>query len=260
VDRRRVAQADCGELLDDEHRHAGAGDVGDDLVELGDDERGQAHRQLVDEEHGRVGAEAAGQGQHLLLAARQGAGQLPAPLPQAGEQREGHLADPLQRGAARRRHAQVVVDAEVREHRTALADVAHADAGQLVGGGAVEVAALHVAAAAPRGQQAAEDVERGGLAGAVRPEQGGDGAPLDGEVDAVEDLDAPVAGPDVVQRHRRRPCRRRRGRRRVGHRGRRRRRQHRNPWSGASRRHAPPSTIMAITQPLLRLAPSSIGP
>ena len=50
------------------------------LVELVDDQRRQAHRQLVDEQHARVGAEAAGQGEHLLLAARQRAGQLRAPL------------------------------------------------------------------------------------------------------------------------------------------------------------------------------------
>ena len=150
VDVRRVAQADGGELLDDEHRHAGAGDLGDGLVELADDERRQAHRQLVDEEHGRVGAEAAGQGEHLLLAARQRAGQLRAGAPAAGEQREGHLASRSSDAPHDGGDDEVVGDAEVREDRPALADVADADAGELVGRGAVEVAALDVAAAAPR--------------------------------------------------------------------------------------------------------------
>ena len=69
------------------------GDLGDDLVELLDDQRGQAHRQLVEEQQRRVDGEAAGHRQHLLLAAGHRAGQLVAALPEAGEAGEGLLLD-----------------------------------------------------------------------------------------------------------------------------------------------------------------------
>ena len=65
------AEDDAGELLDHQHRDAGAGQIAHLLVQLLDDQRRQAHRQLVEQQHRRVGRQAPGQGEHLLLAARQ---------------------------------------------------------------------------------------------------------------------------------------------------------------------------------------------
>ena len=86
-DRSHVGDAEhgTGELLDDQDRHARSSDLGDDAVELLDHQRREAHRQLVEQQHGRVDGQAAGHGQHLLLAARQGPGQLAAAFLQAGE-------------------------------------------------------------------------------------------------------------------------------------------------------------------------------
>ena len=70
-----VIPASCGRLEALEHR-------------LGH-ERGQAERHLVgDDQPGRDG-QGPGQGQHLLLAPREAAGPLRAPLPEHGEELDG---------------------------------------------------------------------------------------------------------------------------------------------------------------------------
>ena len=70
-----------------------ARDLGDDAVQLLDDERRQAHRQLVEQQHGRIGREATGHREHLLLAARHRAGQLAAAFLESGELRVGDRLD-----------------------------------------------------------------------------------------------------------------------------------------------------------------------
>ena len=190
------AEDGTGELLDHQDRHALAGDAGHDVVELADDERGQAHRQLVEEQQAGVGGQAAGHGEHLLLAARQRAGQLVDRAPRAG----GSGRRPAARRRPRRTprvggHAQVLADGEVAEHAAALGDGAHAEAGQRVGLGAVDVAAGDVDAAGGRRHLAGGHLQRGGLAGAVRAEQRDDRARRHREVDPVQHLDAAVARP-----------------------------------------------------------------
>ena len=69
----------------------------DDLVQLFDDDRRETHRQLVEEEERRVGGEAARHREHLLLAARQRARELRAPL---AEPREPAVRDLLDLAAA----------------------------------------------------------------------------------------------------------------------------------------------------------------
>ena len=81
-----------GELLDDQDRQPLAGDRADDLVEVLDDERREAHRELVEQQHLRVGRHGAGHREHLLLAARQRARELLAPLSEAREPGERALA------------------------------------------------------------------------------------------------------------------------------------------------------------------------
>ena len=77
--------------------------------------------------------ERSGHGEHLLLAARERAGDLPPPLREAREAREGALEDVRERGAGVGRHAQVLHDREVREHAAALGHDAQAVAHEVVG-------------------------------------------------------------------------------------------------------------------------------
>ena len=81
------------ELLDDQDRQARRRDPAHVLVQLLDDDRRETHRQLVDEQHGGLGRERPGHREHLLLAARERARGLLAPLAQARELRERELED-----------------------------------------------------------------------------------------------------------------------------------------------------------------------
>ena len=56
----------------------------------------------------------------------------------------------------------------------------------------------HPGASGVRSREGREDPDGGGFAGAVRPEQAEDGAGLDGEIEAVEGLDLPVALREAV--------------------------------------------------------------
>ena len=62
-------QRGAGELFDDDNGDAARGQLRDDFVQAGDDERGQAHRDLVEQQDLGVGDQRAREGQHLLLAA-----------------------------------------------------------------------------------------------------------------------------------------------------------------------------------------------
>ena len=67
-----------------------------------DHDRREAERGLVEHDEARLPHQAAGDRQHLLLAARQRAGELPAPLGEAREQGE-HARRALARAPARAR-------------------------------------------------------------------------------------------------------------------------------------------------------------
>ena len=69
----RIVMPSCGDGL------------GHELVELGHDERGEAHGDLVEQQQARVGEQRPGQGQHLLLASREPPRQLPTALPEDRE-------------------------------------------------------------------------------------------------------------------------------------------------------------------------------
>ncbi len=129
-----------GELLDDQDRQPVAGQLGDPLVELLDDERGEPHRQVVEHQQRRVRRQRARHRQHLLLATRQRAGELVAALVQAGEVVERLLGDRLVLRAGERPHPQVVVDRQVGEDTPAFGDQADAGAGERIGADPVDLA------------------------------------------------------------------------------------------------------------------------
>ncbi len=75
-------------LLDDHDRHPLGLEPLDDLQQLLHDDRREAERQLVDEQHVGVVQERDGQGEHLLLAARHRTGRLVEPPGEVAEQVE----------------------------------------------------------------------------------------------------------------------------------------------------------------------------
>src|SRR3990170_3687446 len=152
---------------------------------------------LVEQQHLRARHEAAPDGQHLLLAARHGAGELPPP---AGENRKERqhpvqpVADP--RGLAAEDEGadlEVLQHGHGGEHETPLGDIgeaaAHAAVSRLVSDGP----RLHEDLALPRTEETHERLERGGLAGAVGPDDARDGPAPDGQVHAANDGDLVVA-------------------------------------------------------------------
>ena len=143
--------------------------------------RVQVGQRLVEQEHGRLEDEGAGDGHALLLAARQLAGQ---PVPEGVEADRGEAGarqsprlPPAPPGDARP-VGDVVEHAHVREQRIALehhADVApgRADVG--------DVAVADQDAAGRRRLEAGDQAERRRLAAARGAEQGDEAAGLDGE-------------------------------------------------------------------------------
>ena len=115
------------------------------LDQLVDHGRGQAERQLVDAEQLGPGDERHGQRQHLLLAARQVAGQLVVPLRRGpgtcatdlGARRRGGVLVVAQHPA---RQAQVLGDGQGREHALAAGHQRQAQPGDLLGRQAGDVA------------------------------------------------------------------------------------------------------------------------
>ena len=96
-------QADV--LLDEHDDGAGVvGDAADDGQEVLDDHRREAHAHLVDEEHLGLLHQRAGDREHLLLAARQGAGvRASTAAPSAGKSSStSSVGDPCRRWQAAR--------------------------------------------------------------------------------------------------------------------------------------------------------------
>ena len=187
------------ELLDQEDGHPLGGQGADQLVELVDDQRRQAHRQLVEQQDLGPGDQGPRDGQHLLLAPGEGAGHLLAPLLQTGEGGEGLLldvshADPAPVGP----DAQVLAHGQVREDPTALGNGAHTPFDQLLTRALAHrrVPDQHLAGA--RSHPAADDLQQGRLSGSVGPEQGEHASRRHHQVDAVENLDPSVGSPDVA--------------------------------------------------------------
>ena len=156
-------------LLDQQHRDLAL--AGQALQHLGDllhDHRGQPFGGLVHDQEDRVQEQRAGDGQHLLLAARE----LGAPVgPALGQTRKG-LVDARHRpraAAAAHGQAQVLVDAQRGPDAAALGDVADPPLGDGVGRQAQDVLAGQPHAARG-GDQPGDGVAERGLAHPVAPD------------------------------------------------------------------------------------------
>ena len=175
------------------------------------------HR-LVEHHQLRVGHQRAGHLEELALAA----GELPGEVLALLDQQEpleqgvgalgvvGLLAVPhrLEHGAekrlaplAGRADPHVLDDRELREHLGQLEGADHAHPGDLVRRDLVQARAVERPVAAVGAVEPGEQVEEGGLAGAVRPDQRGDHAALDLHVLHVDRGQAAEAAGDVVGDH-----------------------------------------------------------
>ena len=124
-----------GELLDqDDGDVLGGHQLADQLVELGHHQRGQPHGDLVQQQQLGVGVEGPGDGQHLLFAPGEPAGQLPVALAEDGEAgvalllQLGHLHGPTPEGV----HEEVLGHRQVGEDGPAFGDGADPPTGQLL--------------------------------------------------------------------------------------------------------------------------------
>ena len=89
-----------GVLLHQQHSGAGFVDLLDDAEDFLHQDGGQAHGRLIHHQQLWMAHQRAAHGQHLLLAAGQGAGILLHALLQAGKMREHHVQILLRFGAA----------------------------------------------------------------------------------------------------------------------------------------------------------------
>ena len=190
----------CRVLLDHEHgQPLLLVQPPDDAEQLGDDERREPERGLVEEEQPRREHQRAGEGEHLLLAAGERARLLREPLAEKREPGEDALEVGGDGAVAPRvrAEAEVLLDAQLDERAASLGDVRDLlPRRRLRRAPDRRPVEEDLAAAADR---AGDGAEGGRLPGPVGAEDGDDLALADGERDAVEGGDRPVAGLDVPQ-------------------------------------------------------------
>jgi hypothetical protein len=198
---RAVCDRECLEdvLLDEEDRHARVVDVLDDLEDVGDEDRGEAERRLVQHEEARLPHEPARDRGHLLLAARERARLLLLALFEAREDREHlleHLGPRLLRPGRERSEEEVLLHGHLREQPARLGHVRDAEPDHVVGRPRVDRGPLVVDPPLSRFQQARDRRERRALAGAVGADEGDDLALLHLEGHVPEDLHVAVRDVD----------------------------------------------------------------
>src|SRR5215217_3049773 len=194
-------------LLDQEDRGALLVDLGDRLVDALDEDRGDAHRGLVEQQQGRLRHQGTPDGEHLLLAARHRAALLALALLQAWEQRVHPLDVLLNTGLVA---AQVRPQHQVLEHRHAREDmptlgrVRHAHRDDLLRRRLRDLAIVEADRTLARRCETRDRAQRGGFAGAVRADQRDALTVLHLDRDALEGLDVAVERVhilDLEQRH-----------------------------------------------------------
>src|SRR5262245_10925095 len=170
------------------------------LVQSLDNERRQALRRLVEEQHLRTSHQRASDREHLLLAAREGARALSPPLEEVGEQLEDALGCPHRRSPVPPglpRNLEVLPHGQVREDAPVLRHVADPQPSHAEWWQALQVAAAQPDAALARRREPDDALEGRRLAGAIAPEEADDLAlaDLEGEID--EDVAVSVERVDV---------------------------------------------------------------
>ncbi len=163
------------------------------------DDRGlDALGRLVEDQQPRPGHQGAGDGELLLLAARQVAAAPPQHGFEHREQVENLVGD-LAQGAFDRGKAglQVFLDREQREDLAALGHVGDAVARPAVGGPGADLVALPFDAPGERRMLAGDGAQQAGLAHAVAPEHAGHLADFGGERHMAQHLGGAVGQVEV---------------------------------------------------------------
>jgi hypothetical protein len=180
-----------GDLLDQQHRHAGGRQRTQRTEDAGDDLRCQAQRGLVEHQHARAHHQRARHGQHLLLAAGQRSARNAAPFAQhrkpfefAGE--PGLEVGTAQAGQAAGADQQVVFDAQRGDDLASLGHVDQSHAGDVVRRYPGQFLAVEADAAGAQRQQARQRAQQRRLAGAVGADDRDQRAGGDVEIDAME--------------------------------------------------------------------------
>ncbi len=195
-------ERELGVLLDQQDRDAFARDLQHRFEDLLHHQRREPHRRLVEQQQLRLRHQRARHREHLLLAAGQRAGGLPAALLEAGKEIEHALDVVLDRGPVAAdvgAHREIFLDGQRAEHAAALGDHGEAVAHELERRAAGHVLAGVTDRAALHRLQAGDALQRRRLPGAVGADQADELALVDVEVDALDRLDAAVGDFDLLQ-------------------------------------------------------------
>ena len=189
-------------LLYEEHGRAVRVDLLDDRENLLDDDRREAERRLVEQEQGRTGHDRAGNGEHLLLAARKRAARLEATLRQNGEQVEDVvevLPDAVLVVAEEGPEVEVLLYRQIGEDQTAFRHLTDAESDDLVGLEGVDGLVAEKDLAGARRRAAADGHQRRTLARAVGPDERDDFPFVDTDVHIPQGLNVAVERVDVAK-------------------------------------------------------------
>src|SRR5581483_1647518 len=176
----------------------------DHFEDLVDDNRGEAHRQFVGQDDRRVVDQRPAQRQHLLLAT----GETPGfDVHERLERRKGLNNDLGRRGdgAVLGVEGDVLGDREWPEDAAAFGDVAEAVPDPAMRWPGADVRAVQLDPAGSDRNEPGGGPQQRGLPRAVGTEEGDRGARRDDQVDAAEDLDVVVSGPDAFEAQHQRP-------------------------------------------------------
>ena len=174
-------------------------ELGDDVEDLLHQNGSKTHGGLVEHQQLGMADEGSAHGQHLLLAAGEGSGDLALALQKPGE--AGKDVVQLGLGGAFvdvSAHLQVFKDGHLEENPPPLGDVGKPLVDQLVALGVGDVLAQKLNGAGAGAEHAGNGFEGGGLACAIGADERHHLAGLDLEGDVLEGMDFAVVDVDII--------------------------------------------------------------
>src|SRR5256886_4089328 len=189
-------------LLDEKERESGGAHRREYFADLLDELRCEAFGGLVQQQHGRIAHERAGDREHLLFASRQLIAAHRAATREDREQIHHPRLVPAV-GHRPRGDREVFADAQIAEDAAALRDERDAGSGDAIRRRTGEIGTVDADAAASRSQETGDRGDRGGLSGSVASDQGDGFAGRDGEVDPLQHVALAVIGMKILYRERR---------------------------------------------------------
>ena len=193
----REGQRRLDVLLHEEDRHATPIDLAQDVEDGLDEARREAERRLVEDQERRARHERAPDRHHLLLAAREGAGDLPPAFSQNGEDRVDVLEPRRPSGPRARREGaelEVLLDGHRAEEPPPLGHHGDATLHDRVSRHAVERRALPADRAGARAEEPGDAPDERGLPRPIGAEERDDLPRAGGQRDTGEGEEGPVGG------------------------------------------------------------------